>query len=129
MKSSFIAGGLLAIAISGAALAATTLSSPPPDSKSVTNYYKQTVYDPKETKIGEVDDVLLDSSGKISGFVVGVGGFLGVGEKDVIVPFTAVKMMHKDNKTWLSIDETKDSLKAAPGFSYDRTSTTWKPAK
>jgi len=32
-------------------------------------------------------------------------------------------------RLWRTKDETKDSLKAAPGFSYDRTSTTWKPAK
>ena len=78
---------------------------------------------------GDAFDVLLDKAGKISGLVLGVGGFLGAGEKDVIVPFSAVKMMNKDNKTWLAIDETKDSLKAAPGFSYDRATTTWKPAK
>ena len=129
MKSKLVAGGLIAAAISTSAFAAATLSAPPADGMSVTNYYKQSVYDPQESKIGSVDDVLLDKEGKVSGLVLGVGGFLGAGEKDVIVPFSAVKMMNKDNKTWLSIDETKDSLKAAPGFSYDRTSTTRKPAK
>ncbi len=129
MKSKLVAGGLIAAAMSTSAFAAATLSAPPPEGMSVTNYYKQSVYDPKESKIGEVDDVLLDKAGKVSGLVLGVGGFLGAGEKDVIVPFSAVKMTTKDNKTWLSIDETKDSLKAAPGFSYDRATTTWKPAK
>jgi sporulation protein YlmC with PRC-barrel domain len=129
MKSKLVASGVIAAVISTSAFAAATLSAPPPEGMSVTNYYKQSVYDPRESKIGEVDDVLLDKAGKVSGLVLGVGGFLGAGEKDVIVPFTAVKMMTKDNKTWLAIDETKDSLKAAPGFSYDRTSTTWKPAK
>ncbi len=129
MKSVLLASGALILAVSTSAYAAATLAAPPPEGMSVTNYYKQSVYDPAETKIGEIDDVLLDKSGKISGLVLGVGGFLGVGEKDVIVPFEAVKMMHKDNKAWLAIDETKDSLKNAPGFSYDRASTTWKPAK
>nr|WP_246668121.1 PRC-barrel domain-containing protein [Bradyrhizobium elkanii] len=45
----------------------------------------------KESKIGTIDDVLVDKSAKVTGLVVGVGGFLGAGEKDVIVPFTAVK--------------------------------------
>ncbi|MGO4512134.1 2'-5' RNA ligase family protein [Bradyrhizobium sp. 2TAF36] len=76
----------------------------------MTNYYKQAVYDPKESKIGDIDDVLVDKSGKI-GLVIGVGGFLGAGEKDVIVPFTAVKTAKR-----LTLDETKDDLKGAPGF-------------
>ena len=175
MKSSLLAGGMLAIALSTSAFAATTMNAAPADGVSVAMYYKATVYDPKENKIGEIDDVILDKSGKVTAFVVGVGGFLGIGEKDVIVPFDAVKVMHRDttastrtttakdttanppaanppaanppattttttnantrntnmtnSNAWLAMDETKDSLKAAPGFSYDRTSMTWKPAK
>jgi sporulation protein YlmC with PRC-barrel domain len=112
-----------------AAYAATTMTAAPSESWTVTNYYKQNVYDPKESKIGTVDDVLVDKSGKVTGLVVGVGGFLGAGEKDVIVPFTAVKTQKKDNKWWLTLDETKDSLKSAPGFAYDKASTTWVPDK
>ncbi|UFX49059.1 PRC-barrel domain-containing protein [Bradyrhizobium sp. 41S5] len=89
--------------------------------------HKQNVYDPKESKIGTIDDVLVDKAGKVTGLVIGVGGFLGAGEKDVIVPYTAVKSQKKDDKWWLTLDETKDSLKAAPGFKYDRASTTWTP--
>jgi sporulation protein YlmC with PRC-barrel domain len=70
--------------------------------------YKQAVYDPKETKVGDIDDVLVDKAGKVTGLVVGVGGFLGAGEKDVIVPFTAIKTSKKDNKWWLTMDATKD---------------------
>lgn len=186
MKSTLIAGGMLAFALSGPAFAASTaMSAPPANAVSVSMYYKATVYDPKENTIGEVDDVLLDKSGKVTGLVIGVGGFLGIGEKDVIVPFDAIKVMHRDHTasttrtaappapaatanppaanapgtaapagtamnnnanntaathtattakrdnsdSWLAIDETKDTLKAAPGFSYDRTTMTWKPAK
>ena len=120
---------VVAAATATGAYAATTLSAAPSESWTVANYYKQDIYDPKETKIGKIDDVLVDKSGKITGLVVGVGGFLGVGEKDVIVPFTAVKNTKKDNKWWLTLDETKDGLKTAPGFSYDSASTTWVPAK
>lgn len=97
----------------------------PPNSMPVTNYYKQNVYDPSNNKIGEVDDVLLASDGKISALVIGVGGFLGIGEKHVIVPFTAVKADRKDNKWQLTMNSSKDELKAAPGFKYDRTNTVW----
>ena len=117
-----------AFAISGA-YAATTMMAAPTESWTVTNYYKQAVYDPKNSKVGDIDDVLLDKSGRVTGLVLGVGGFLGAGEKDVIVPFTAVKTTKKNDKWWLTLDETKDDLKSAPGFKYDKASTTWVPDK
>ena len=123
----FAIGCIFAATFATAAHAATTLPAAPTDSWTITNYYKQNVYDPKESKIGTIDDVLVDKAGKVTGLVVGVGGFLGAGEKDVIVPYTAVKSQKKDDKWWLTLDETKDSLKAAPGFKYDRASTTWIP--
>jgi sporulation protein YlmC with PRC-barrel domain len=97
----------------------------PPNSMPVTNYYKQNVYDAQNNKIGDVDDVLLGADGKITALVIGVGGFLGIGEKHVIVPFTAVKAERKDNKWQLTMNSSKDELKAAPGFKYDRTNTVW----
>jgi sporulation protein YlmC with PRC-barrel domain len=126
MKKLTVGCALAAAAFSGA-YAATTLTSAPPESWTVTNYYKQAVYDPKESKIGDINDVLVDKSGKVTGLVVGVGGFLGAGEKDVIVPFSSVKTTKKNNKWWLTLDETKDDLKSAPGFKYDKASTTWVP--
>lgn len=124
-----VAGCVLASALISSAYAATTMSAAPAESWTVSNYYKQSVYDPKENKIGDVDDVLVNKAGKVTGLVVGVGGFLGAGEKDVIVPFTVVKTAKKNNKWWLTLDETKDSLKNAPGFTYDKASTTWVPEK
>jgi sporulation protein YlmC with PRC-barrel domain len=58
----------------------------------------QDIYDPHQSKIGSVDDVLVDKSGKVTGLVIGVGGFLDMGEKDVIMPFTAVKSEKKNDK-------------------------------
>jgi sporulation protein YlmC with PRC-barrel domain len=58
----------------------------------MTNYYKRAVYHAKDSKIGDIDDVLVAKSGKITGLIVGVGGFLGAGENDAIIPFTAVKL-------------------------------------
>ena len=87
----FAIGCIMAAAFATAAHAATTLPAAPTDSWTITNYYKQNVYDPKESKIGTIDDVLVDKAGKVTGLVVGVGGFLGAGEKDVSVPYTAAK--------------------------------------
>ena len=107
------------------AMAAETMSSLPPDSSTITNYYKQDVYDKGQNTVGKIDDVLIDKSGKITAVIVGVGGFLGIGEKDVALPFSAVKSEHKNNKWYLTVDETKDSLKSAAGYKYDSSTTTW----
>lgn len=50
-----------------------------------------TVVSTNNESIGDVNDILLDREGRIAGVVVGVGGFLGIGEKDVAVPFEALE--------------------------------------
>jgi sporulation protein YlmC with PRC-barrel domain len=129
MKNIAVGCFVSAVLITGAYAATTTMKAVPSESWTVNNYYKQAVYDPKENKIGDIDDMLVDKSGKITGLVIGVGGFLGMGEKDVIVPFGSIKTAKKNDKWWLTLDETKDDLKNAPGFKYDRASTTWVPEK
>ncbi len=99
----------------------------PNEALTVTDWYKQNVYDPNENKIGDVKDVLVDKSGKIVTLIVGVGGFLGAGEKDVAVPFEAVHPTMKDKKWWLVMNTTKDNLKSSTGFKYDSNTTTWVP--
>jgi sporulation protein YlmC with PRC-barrel domain len=93
----------------------------------VTNYYKQDVYDKADNKIGTVDDVLIDKEGRITALIIGVGGFLGVGQKDVSEPFNKVQMTKKNDKWYLVMDASKDSLQNAPGLRYDRNTTTWEP--
>jgi hypothetical protein len=104
------------------------LNTLPTDSTTVTNYYKQNVYDPSDAKIGEITDVLVGKDGKVQAFIVSVGGFLGVGEKDVAVPFSAVHGTEKNGKWYLTMNSTKDALKAAHGYKYDRAKSTWVPA-
>jgi sporulation protein YlmC with PRC-barrel domain len=95
----------------------------------VTDYYKQNVYDPSNSKIGDIKDMLIDKSGQIKALIIAVGGFIGAGEKDVAVPVDAVKSTTKDNKTYLVMNANKDELKNAPGFTYDRATTKWVPEK
>ena len=102
----------------------TTLPSP---SLSISELYKQNVYDPGDNKIGEVKDVILSPDGRATALIVSVGGFLGIGEKDVAVPFDAVKRKTKDNRTHLTLDTTKDALKNAAGFKYDHQKSAWIP--
>lgn len=112
----------------GAGPAAQTMSSIPANSVTITHWYKQSVYDPNDSKIGEIEDVLVDREGKATALIVGVGGFLGMGEKDVAVPFKAVHVTTKNNNKWyLVMNSTKDALKGAKGFKYDRNAMTWVP--
>jgi hypothetical protein len=106
---------------------AEIMSSVPNNSATVADWYKQNVYDPSDNKIGEIMDVLVSPDGRATALIIGVGGFLGAGEKDVAVAFNAVKHTMKDKKIYLTMDTTKDALKAAPGFKYDREKTTWIP--
>ena len=107
---------------------AQIMTSIPSDAVTVTHWYKQNVYDPNDSKIGEIMDVLVDRSGKATAFIVGVGGFLGAGEKDVAVPFDAVHATKKGNNDWyLVMNSSKDALKNAKGFKYDRNAMTWIP--
>jgi sporulation protein YlmC with PRC-barrel domain len=96
-----------------------------PAGTTVTNFYKQNVYDPSDNKIGDVDDLLIDKEGHVTAMIIGVGGFLGMGEKDVAVPFSSVRGSEKNNKWYLVLNTNKEALKAAPGFTYDKTKTAW----
>ncbi|MGZ3338109.1 MAG: PRC-barrel domain-containing protein [Isosphaeraceae bacterium] len=77
----------------------------PADSATATHWYKQNVCDPANNQIDEIMDVLVDRDGKISALIVGVGGFLGIDEKDV----AATKY---NNKWYLVMNSTKDALKS-----------------
>jgi sporulation protein YlmC with PRC-barrel domain len=93
------------------------------------------VYNDRNEKIGNVDDVLVDSHGNVKAVVIGVGGFLGVGERNVAVPFNelhwqvnttrsangqqvAQDMSHPSRATLPGV--TKEQLQQAPEFKYAR---------
>jgi sporulation protein YlmC with PRC-barrel domain len=112
----------------GGGSAAQIMPSIPANSATITHWYKQSVYDANDSKIGEIMDVLIDKEGKATTLIVGVGGFLGMGEKDVAVPFNAVQVTNKNNNKWyLVMNSTKDALKSAKGFKYDRSEMKWVP--
>ena len=77
--------------------------------QSVTNHAGETV--------GDVNDVLFDKTGRITTVVIGVGGFLGLGEKNVAVPFGTLSFTADANgKRVVSAPLSKDRLQAAPEF-------------
>jgi hypothetical protein len=72
----------------------------------------------KDEKIGDVGDILFDKSGTIVGYVIGVGGFLGIGSKNVaIAPASFQVVAGKDPSDYkLRLSMTKEELKAAATF-------------
>ena len=106
-----------------------TLTSLPSGALPISDYYNQSVYDPQDNKIGDIKDLLADKGGKIDAAIVGVGGFLGAGEKNVAVPFNSVKLIDKNGERYLVMDTTKEALKKAPGYAFDRSAYQWVPAK
>ncbi|QPC95403.1 PRC-barrel domain-containing protein [Mesorhizobium sp. INR15] len=66
--------------------------------------------------VGSVDDLLIGDNGAVDSIVVSVGGFLGMGEKDVAVPYNSVKWAEKNGDRWLVINGTADDLKAQASF-------------
>jgi len=98
------------------------------------------VLGPDNAHIGDVSDLLFDKSGKVDGVVVGVGGFLGIGKKDVAIDLSAFEVVPAStgssnvspttsrtddpNNIKLKVSWTKDQLKQAPDFQYYKPAAT-----
>ena len=93
----------------------------------LSDYYKQSVYDNHDNKIGDVNDILLGKAGKIEAVIIGVGGLLGIGEKSVAVPFSSLKVAEKNGSRYLVIETTKEALESAPGYVFDSGKRVWVP--
>jgi sporulation protein YlmC with PRC-barrel domain len=96
------------------------------------------VYNGQNQKIGDIKEVMLDKTGKVANVVIGVGGFLGMGEHDVAVNFDRLKWSDAATTTGSSqptnqsknnnqnypdhavLDATKDQLKSMPNFDYTK---------
>jgi hypothetical protein len=89
------------------------------------------VVGPNDESIGGVNDLLFDKSGKILGVVVGVGGFLGIGQKNLAMDMSAFQIVpassgstaptsRSDDPTniKLKVAWTKDQIQQAPDFQY-----------
>ena len=172
IKTFMISAAVSALMVSGA-LAQADMSPKPPAAKNdaatavphdttkfiaaqgtdqwVFSKFKGTdVLGPDNAHIGNVSDMLFDKNGKILGLIVGVGGFLGIGEKSVAIDMSAFQPVPADTGSStgaggamasrnddptvvkLKVSWTKDQLKNAPDFQYykspSRTSSTGSPS-
>jgi hypothetical protein len=76
------------------------------------------VYSPADESVGDVNDLVIKPTGEIEAVVVGVGGFIGIGEKDVAITLDRFTMEPTPDlsSTKLVLNATKEELEAAPAF-------------
>src|SRR5262249_55893471 len=89
-----------------------------PDQWLATKFRGTDVLGSDNEKIGDVSDILLDKSGKVEAFIVSVGGFLGVGAKEVALAPSSFDVVPGQNGSSdkLKLSATKDQLKDAQDF-------------
>ena len=114
MRSKLLIGGLLASVMMIPALAqsnppasstnpAPAATAPAPRAHSdvwrSSKLIGLNVYNDKNEKLGDINEILLDKSGKVEGVVIGVGGFLGMGEHDIKVEMSKLKFVDEPVRT------------------------------
>ena len=77
----------------------------------------QHVYNDKNEKIGEVEDIIITPERSASYAIVSTGGFLGIGSHDVAIPAAQFKL---SNDQLVLAGATKEKLRAMPPFEYAR---------
>lgn len=81
-----------------------------------------TVYNKQNETVGKIDDLLISADGKIPYAVLSVGGFLGIGDKLIVVPTGNLQVAHDNDKSDKSKivlpGASKDALKMLPEYTY-----------
>ena len=104
-------------AVNTAATTDTYLTEQAADQISANTYIGQSVYNSADESIGTINDLIMEKDGGVAAAVIGVGGFLGIGEKWVAVPFNNISVNQtQDADVKLTTTETAESLQAAPEF-------------
>jgi sporulation protein YlmC with PRC-barrel domain len=132
---------------------ATFLQAPQGNQVLATELMNANVYGSDGNSIGDINDILIDRAGQVHGVVFGVGGFLGIGEKNVAVSYNALQITpvsqsgtsgsgtsgsssssqstsrSSGSSDWnsqyrVTLNVTRDQLRSAPEFHAQRTTTT-----
>jgi sporulation protein YlmC with PRC-barrel domain len=81
------------------------------------NLIGSSVKNRQDEEIGQISDLLLDRDGNVKGLVVGVGGFLGVGDRDVALQWDAIELTtDEDGEPVARVDMDQQTLENAPEF-------------
>jgi hypothetical protein len=133
MLSRYILTGALAAALLSSVAFAQTASPPTKEPvtateiapKSNSGHWRSSkligvnIYNQQNDKLGAISEIVLDPTGKVTGYVVGVGGFLGMGEHDILVEPTKIKF----------VDEPVRSAATAPSTGTAPAGATDTPSK
>ncbi len=82
----------------------------------VGNLWNRSVYNAQGKAIGDLKDVLIGPDGRVQALVVGVGGFLGLGEKNVAVDYNYIEKNGGITPNRITLNMTEQDLRSAPGF-------------
>lgn len=113
MRRICVAGSLLAAALlSSTAFAQAPAPTTPPAAaktdaapKLATPHWRSSkligvkIYNEQNERLGDVNEIILDPAGKVMGYIVGVGGFLGMGEHDILVEPAKIKFVNEPVRT------------------------------
>lgn len=70
--------------------------------------------------IGEIEDLVIQDGKTVTGVVVSTGGFLGMGERYVLIEPSSIVLSQKDGSMRAFVNTTKENLKSAPPFTYTK---------
>lgn len=101
---------------SSASSGSTTIASQKPDQLLASKFKGTDVLGANNEKIGDVSDILFSKDGKIEAYIISVGGFLGVGAKEVALAPSAIQLTQEKDEFKLKVSMTKDQLAQAPNF-------------
>ena len=142
MRSKLLIGGLLASVMLVPALAqsnppassanppAPAATAPAPAQKAQSDLWRASkliglnVYNDQNEKLGDISEILLDKSGKVEGVVIGVGGFLGMGQHDIKVDMAKLKFVDEPVRTSATTTTTTTGAANRPANAPAATTTT-----
>lgn len=92
------------------------MESAPASGMQASNLIGSDVMTSGDEEVGEISDLIIDQDGKVAAVVVGVGGFLGMGEKDVAISWDKITQSGTADDKKLRINESRDALRDAPEY-------------
>lgn len=92
------------------------MSSAPAKGMQATDLIGADVTTTGDEEVGAISDLIIDQDGRVVAIVVGVGGFLGMGEKNVAISWDQVTKSGTADEQKLRINQTREGLKSAPEY-------------
>ncbi|MES1151228.1 MAG: PRC-barrel domain-containing protein, partial [Dongia sp.] len=102
-----------------ASASATTMGTPVKNADGSLNASQvigMKVVNGQDENVGKVGELIMGSNGTVSGVVVDVGGFLGIGTHPVLLDWKQISLVDRDGATEVLVDASKDQLKQMPAY-------------